>query len=170
MPNGACNDLIRRILRYDGINIVSVPDHLFQTFLKLKSDCVKCVTAKMVRLSCKRQQAVLTKEDKFNLLQYLTSDSMYEDLAGLEFIPCADGVMRAFQSKQDVNQIVIYLVDDSHPAVGIPSIASIIVNKSQLSCGVNELTNIAASGKKLISLFNILFYIVCYNVKLIKMR
>ena len=160
LPNVACNDLIRRILKYDGINIVFVPDHLFQTFLKLKPDHVKCVTVEMARLSCKRQQAVLTMEDKLNLLPYLVSDCMYEDLVGLEFIPCADGVMRAFQSKQEVNQTVIYLVDDSHPAAGIPSVASIIVNISQLSCGINELKNIAASGKTVFLYFS---FIVTLN-------
>ena len=166
LPSGACNILIRKILENDGVNIVFVPDHLLQTFFELKPGHVKCVTAKLVRSSCTRQQQKLTREDKLNLLPYLVSDCMYEDLVGLEFIPCADGVMRAFQSKQEVNQTVIYLVDDSHPAAGIPSVASIIVNISQLSCGIDELKNIAASGK-CVSLFFILILIyhvvICCN-------
>ena len=156
--NGACDNLIRQILEYDGINIVSVPNHLLQTFLKLKSGHVKCVSAKLARSSCIRQQQKLTREDKLNLLPYLASDCMYEDLVGLEFIPCADGVMRAFQSKQEVNQTVIYLVDDSHPAAGIPSVASIIVNISSLSCGASVLKQIAECGKRLILLRSILFH------------
>ena len=156
LSNGAYDDLIRRILECDGVNIVSVPNHLLQTFLKLKPDHVKCVTPAMVRSSCKRQQHVIkmTREEKLSFLPYLTSDFMYEDLAGLEFIPCADGNMQAFQSKKHANQTVVYLADDSHPALCIPSIASRIVNLSQLTCGVNELVNIAASGKR--------FFYFCY--------
>ncbi len=156
LPSGASNILIRQILENDEVNIVCVPDHLLQKFFELKPGHVKCVTAKLIRSSCMKQQQKLTWEDKLNLLPYLASDCMYEDLVGLEFIPCADGVMRAFQSKQEVNQTIIYLVDDSHPAAGIPSVASIIVNISRLFCGVNELTNIAASGKTVFLFFSLI--------------
>ena len=150
------SNLIKSILEWSEVNVACIPDHLLQTFTELSPASVTCVTAAIVRSSCKNRQIVtkLTQEDRLSLLSFLVSDCMYEDLAGLEFMPCVDGTVQAFRSAQDDMKNIVYLVDTDHPAVGIPNIASSLVNITQLSSGANEMRQIAASGKLLSSLLN----------------
>ena len=155
------SNLIKSILEWGEVNVVCIPDHLLQTFTELNPENVTCVTAAVVRSNCKNRRIVtkLTLDDRLSLLSFLVSDCLYDDLAGLEFVPYANGTVQAFQSTQEEVKSFVYLVDTSHPAVGIPNIASSLVNITDLSSGANELKKIAASGK-LFAYFIILYYIV----------
>ncbi|XP_076857268.1 sacsin-like [Brachyhypopomus gauderio] len=98
-----------RLLTAEGKNLVTVPDHVLKAIERTLPEpaTLQWVTPCFVRLVlCKTEIARLCKDDKLSLLEFVLSDGKYEELYGLQLLPCSDGSFRSFTNKEEDTALI----------------------------------------------------------------
>ncbi|KAF4109302.1 hypothetical protein G5714_010375 [Onychostoma macrolepis] len=90
---------VSRLLLAEGENLVTVPEHVLKDVQEIfpESHTLTWVTPSYVRDVLHRSEAEnLSKDDKYNLLEFALSDEKYTELQGLELLPLSDGTFTSF--------------------------------------------------------------------------